>query len=269
MINSGINEPYEKIDNNPTEKVSVSDEEYANKSEEFSSKNKITEGFGGMLGTLTGGATSASKPVAALGGTAIANHRSAINNFETTFREKINNMSPALTKFVTGVVSNVIIVWIVWKIGSHVIWFGSLPRNVLATMFPPGYQYLLDVLKENEKDKRCTGDVEENVGGKRIKAVYTDDQRDSMTLKKTCCPHLEHPIPEGEETMVECFPLGTGQNTIDSINAVNPNFKVWNNDYSECVLYGVWKNKNEQENDAVRLQNLQMEKKIKLYLTIL
>ena len=64
--------------------------------------------------------------------------------------------------------------------------------------------------------------------------------------------------------MVACFPLGTGQKTIDSLNAVNPNFKVWNNDYSECVLYGVWKNKNEQENDAVRLQNLQMEKKIKM-----
>ena len=270
MINSGINEPYENIDNNnnnnnnPAKNVSVSDEEYANKSEEFSSKNKITEGFGGVLDTLTGGAKSASQPVTSVGGTAIDNRRSAVKNFETTFREKLNNMNPALTKFVTGVVANVIIVWIVWKIGSHVIWFNSLPRNVLATMFPPGYQYLLDVLKENEKDPRCTGDVEENVGGKRIKAVYTDDQRDSMTLKKTCCPHLEHPIPEGEETMVACFPLGTGQNTIDSINAVNPNFKVWNNDYSECVLYGVWKNKNEQENDAVRLQNLQMEKKIKM-----
>ncbi len=264
MINSGINEPYENIDNNPTEKVSVGDDEYANKSEESSSKNKVTEGFGGLLGTLTGGAKSASQPLTAVGGTAIDNRRSAVYSFETTFKEKLNNMNPALTKFVTGVVANVIIVWIVWKIGSHVIWFNSLPRNVLATMFPPGYQYLLDVLKENEKDPICTGDVEENVGGKRIKAVYTDDQRDSMTLKKTCCPHLEHPIPEGEETMVACFPLGTGQNTIDSINAVNPNFKVWNNDYSECVLYGVWKNKNEQENDAVRLQNLQMEKKIKM-----
>ena len=264
MINSGINEPYENIDNNPTEKVSVSDEEYENKSEESSSKNKVTEGFGGLPGTLTGGAKSASQPLTAVGGTAIASHRSAINNFETTLREKLNNMSPALTKFITGVIANVIIVWIVWKIGSHVIWFNSLPRNVLATMFPPGYQYLLDVLRENEKDPKCTGNVEENVGGKQIKAEYTDDQRDSMTLKKTCCPHLEHPIPEGEETMVACFPLGTGQKTIDSLNAVNPNFKVWNNDYSECVLYGVWKNKNEQENDAVRLQNLQMEKKIKM-----
>ena len=264
MINSNINEPYGNIDNNPTEKVSVGDEEYANKSEESSSKNKVTEGFGGLLGTLTGGAKSASQPLTAVGGTAIDNRRSAVYSFETTLREKLNNMSPALTKFITGVIANVIIVWIVWKIGSHVIWFNSLPRNVLATMFPPGYQYLLDVLRENEKDPKCTGDVEENVGGKQIKAEYTDDQRDSMTLKKTCCPHLEHPIPEGEETMVACFPLGTGQKTIDSLNAVNPNFKVWNNDYSECVLYGVWKNKNEQENDAVRLQNLQMEKKIKM-----
>ena len=260
MINSGINEPYENIDNNPTENVSVSDAESANTSEEFSYQEKIIEG----MDQLTSGVKSASKPVSDLGRSTIDNKRSAINNFETTLREKLNNMSPALTKFITGVIANVIIVWIVWKIGSHVIWFNSLPRNVLATMFPPGYQYLLDVLRENEKDKRCTGDVEENVGGKQIKAEYTDDQRDSMTLKKTCCPHLEHPIPEGEETMVACFPLGTGQKTIDSLNSVNPNFKVWNNDYSECVLYGVWKNKNEQENDAVRLQNLQMEKKIKM-----
>ena len=260
MINSGINEPYENIDNNPTENVSVSDAESANTSEEFSYQEKIIEG----MDQLTSGVKSASKPVSDLGRSTIDNKRSAINNFETTLREKLNNMSPALTKFITGVIANVIIVWIVWKIGSHVIWFNSLPRNVLATMFPPGYQYLLDVLRENEKDKRCTGDVEENVGGKQIKAEYTDDQRDSMTLKKTCCPHLEHPIPEGEETMVACFPLGTGQKTIDSLNSVNPNFKVWNNDYSECVLYGVWKNKNEQENDAVRLQNLQTEKKIKM-----
>lgn len=275
MINSDINEPYGNIENindnsksnsknNSAETGSTSDAESANKSEESSSKNKIIEGMLPGVGPLTGGAMSASKPVASLGRSTIDNKRSAINNFETTLREKLNNMSPALTKFITGVVANVIIVWIVWKIGSHVIWFNSLPRNVLATMFPPGYQYLLDVLRENEKDKRCTGDVEENDGGKRIKAEYTDDQRDSMTLKKTCCPHLEHPIPEGEETMVACFPLGTGQKTIDSLNSVNPNFKVWNNDYSECVLYGVWKNKNEQENDAVRLQNLQMEKKIKM-----
>jgi len=283
MINSDINEPYGNIENindnsksnsknnsaetgstSDAETGSTSDGESANKSEKFSSKNKIIEGMLPGVGPLTSGAKSASKPVAALGSSTIDNRRSAIKNFETTLREKLNNMSPALTKFITGVVANVIIVWIVWKIGSHVIWFNSLPRNVLATMFPPGYQYLLDVLRENEKDPRCTGDVEENDGGKRIKAEYTDDQRDSMTLKKTCCPHLEHPIPEGEETMVACFPLGTGQKTIDSLNSVNPNFKVWNNDYSECVLYGVWKNKNEQENDAVRLQNLQMEKKIKM-----
>ena len=80
-----------------------------------------------------------------------------------------------------------------------------------------------------------------------------------MILKKTCCPELDHPIKEGTEVAVPCFPLGTSMDTIRNLNDVNVNYSVWDSEYEGCVLYGTWKAENESSIRAAERENKDRE----------
>ena len=61
-------------------------------------------------------------------------------------------MRDDLILFAKWSVINVFVVWIIWRIGSHVIWYNSIPRVLLKAIYPPGYDYLKQILNENMGD---------------------------------------------------------------------------------------------------------------------
>lgn len=257
MINAEFNSPYNNIENFDnignidkkkkekkkknivTEKKTITGED--NKSE------PVKEGFLGANEEPNVG--SSKSPIS------IKKQGTSIIDFSKNIKNQIVDMKPALMSFGTSILINAAIVWVVWKIGSHVIYFNSLPRDLLKSMYPPGYSYLLNVLKENSSDARCTTNIQGREGGKKIVADYSEDQKNAMILKKTCCPELDHPIKEGSEVAVPCFPLGTSIDTVRNLNEVNVNYSVWDSEYEGCVLYGTWKAENESSIRAAEREN--------------
>ena len=101
----------------------------------------------------TGSTAKAAQSSSAIEGTKTTQ---SLWNIEDNIKTQLESMTPALTQFAIHAVVNIIVVWVVWKIGSHVMWFNSIPRNLLKSIYPPGYEFLIAVLKENDKSKVCT-----------------------------------------------------------------------------------------------------------------
>lgn len=169
--------------------------------------------------------------------------------FKSEFQETIGNMKEDLINFAKWSVINVIIVAIIWKIGSHIIWLNSIPRTLLKLMYPPGYEYVKQILAENMANKECS-DVVHNGGVTTVVAEYEPDQEETFRLRKACCPELEPPFKPGSNMEVPCWPMGTTKSTLTKMQKQNYAYRVWDNDFKKCVNYVKWKS----ESDYAALQ---------------
>ena len=182
----------------------------------------------------------------------------ALNKVEDKLAESVKTMRDDLILFAKWSVINVFVVWIIWRIGSHVIWYNSIPRVLLKAIYPPGYDYLKQILNENMGDSKCT-DVMHSGGMVQEKAEYEPDQLEMFNEKKSCCPGLELPIAEGDDMDVPCWPLHTSHSTVKNLNKQNYLYKVWNDDYTGCVSYVTWKSEADQEAAQSEAQAIQAE----------
>lgn len=182
----------------------------------------------------------------------------ALNNVENELVESVKTMRDDIILFAKWSVINVFIVWVIWRVGAHVIWYNSIPRILLKATYPPGYDYLKQILNENMGDGKCA-DVMHSGGMVQEKAVYEPDQLDLFNEKKSCCPGLELPIPEGDDMDVPCWPLHTSHSTVKKLNNQNFLYKVWNDDYSDCVSYVTWKGEADQQAAQAEAQSIQAE----------
>ena len=71
----------------------------------------------------------------------------ALNNVENELVESVKTMRDDIILFAKWSVINVFIVWVIWRVGAHVIWYNSIPRILLKATYPPGYDYLKQILK--------------------------------------------------------------------------------------------------------------------------
>ena len=182
----------------------------------------------------------------------------ALNKVEDKLAESVKTMRDDLILFAKWSVINVFVVWIIWRVGSHVIWYNSIPRVLLKTIYPPGYDYLKQILNENMGDSKCT-DVMHSGGMVQEKAEYEPDQLEIFNERKSCCPGLELPIAEGDDMDVPCWPLHTSHSTVKNLNKQNYLYKVWNDDYTDCVSYVTWKAEADQEAAQAESQAVQAE----------
>jgi len=182
----------------------------------------------------------------------------ALNNVENELIESVKTMRDDIILFAKWSVINVFVVWVIWRVGAHVIWYNSIPRILLKATYPPGYDYLKQILNENMGDGKCA-DVMHSGGMVQEKAVYEPDQLDLFNEKKSCCPGLELPIPEGDDMDVPCWPLHTSHSTVKKLNNQNFLYKVWNDDYSDCVSYVTWKGEADQQAAQAEAQSIQSE----------
>lgn len=182
----------------------------------------------------------------------------ALNKVENELIQSAKTMRDDLILFAKWSVVNVFVVWIIWRVGSHMIWYNSIPRILLKSIYPPGYDYLKELLRENEGDGKCA-DITHTGGVIQEKASYEDDQLEAFNERKACCPGLELPYAEGEDMDVKCFPLNTSKSTIKKMNKLNYNYKVWDDEYKQCVNYVQWKGENEQQAAQAEAQAVQAE----------
>lgn len=185
-----------------------------------------------------------------------ANVADSVWNLEKSIQAQIFDMSGPLGKFCLFTVANLIIVWVVWKIGSHVMWFNSIPRALLESIYPPSQDYLDAILKENSKPGgACTGNIEESGGKKTISALYSPDQVNAVEERNKCCKiggasAPGFPYPPGTKIPLDCWPLNTSENTAKNYNKLNELYKILKPpNYKECILYDEWYADNEVEAD--------------------
>ena len=182
----------------------------------------------------------------------------ALNKVGDELAESITTMRDDIILFAKWSVINVFVVWVIWRVGAHVIWYNSIPRILLKATYPPGYDYLKQILNENMGDGKCA-DVMHSGGMVQEKAVYEPDQLELFNEKKSCCPGLELPIPEGDDMDVPCWPLHTSHSTVKKLNDQNFLYKVWNDDYTQCVSYVTWKGEADQQAAQAEAQSIQAE----------
>lgn len=154
-------------------------------------------------------------------------------------KDTLEDMLPDLKKFGICTVVNIIIVYIIWKFGSHVIWFNSIPRTLLKAIYPPGYEYVKDILRENMKVKDCHNVIETG-GMRQITAVYFPDQNSLFEERKSCCKNLEQPYKPGSMMEMPCWPLSTDSDTVKRLDDMDDNYLVNNKDYTDCIPYIQW-----------------------------
>lgn len=167
-------------------------------------------------------------------------------DFEAKLKDNIEQMLPELKQFALWTVVNILIVWVIWKFGSHVIWYNSIPRVLLKVIYPPGYEYLKDILEENKDNPICV-DVTHNGGMVKETVTYDPDQIALFKQRKSCCPGLEQPYAPGSEMDVPCFPLSTNRDTINKLNQQNDTYKVWNSEFKGCISYIKWQADTKEE----------------------
>ena len=184
---------------------------------------------------------------------------------------QLENMASPLAMFTFFTVVNIIIVYIVWKIGSHIMWFNSIPRTLLESIYPPSYEYLSAVLKENSKpDSVCRSNVEESGGMKTTPAVYTADQINAVEERNECCAvdgavPPGYPYPPGSKVELECFPLNTSAETSKNYTSLNKLYKIIKPpDYQECIFYDEWIASQEIEVDQADQRLSEARAKLKL-----
>ena len=154
-------------------------------------------------------------------------------------KDTLEEMLPDLKNFGIATVYNIIIVYVIWKFGSHVIWFNSIPRTLLKAIYPPGYEYIKDILHENMKKKDCLNVIETG-GMRQVKAEYFPDQIALFEERKSCCDNLELPYAPGSIIEMPCWPLSTDSDTVNRLDDMNYNYLVYNKDYTECIPYVQW-----------------------------
>lgn len=183
------------------------------------------------------------------------------SNYKWTWgniKDTLNDMVPDLENFGINTIYIIIIVFVIWKFGSHVIWFNSIPRELLKVLYPPGYEYVKDVLNENMKKKDCHNIVETG-GVRKIKAEYFPDQKALFEERKSCCEGLEQPYKEGETIDIPCWPLSTDSDTVKRLNEENDNYMAYNNDYTDCVNYVQWKQQQKADAEQARADAMSAE----------
>ena len=177
------------------------------------------------------------------------------SEFTKDLKNTIGQMEQDLVTFAKWSVVNVIIIAVVWKIGSHIIWLNSIPRTFLKLLYPPGYEYVKQILAENMSSKECT-DVMHNGGVTTIVAEYEPDQEETFKMRKACCPELEPPIAPGSDMDVPCWPMGTTKATLTNMQKQNYAYRVWDNDFKKCVNYVKWKSESEYEALQAKQQSI-------------
>lgn len=177
------------------------------------------------------------------------------SEFTKDLKNTIGQMEQDLVTFAKWSIVNVIIIAIVWKIGSHIIWLNSIPRTFLKLLYPPGYEYVKQILAENMSSKECT-DVMHNGGVTTIVAEYEPDQEETFKMRKACCPELEPPIAPGSDMDVPCWPMGTTKATLTNMQKQNYAYRVWDNDFKKCVNYVKWKSEAEYEALQAKQQSI-------------
>lgn len=183
------------------------------------------------------------------------------SNYKWTWgniKDTLNDMVPDLENFGINTIYIIIIVFVIWKFGSHVIWFNSIPRELLKVLYPPGYEYVKDVLNENMKKKDCHNIVETG-GVRKIKAEYFPDQKALFEERKSCCEGLEQPYKEGETIDIPCWPLSTDSDTVKRLNEEDDNYMAYNNDYTDCVNYVQWKQQQKADAEQARADAMSAE----------
>lgn len=185
--------------------------------------------------------------------------------------DQVENMGSPLAMFTFFTVVNVIIVYIVWKIGSHIMWFNTIPRTLLKSIYPPSYEYLSAVLKENSKPgNKCTSNIEEGGGMKTVPAVYNSDQINAVEERNECCAidgaiPPGYPYPPGSKVELECFPLNTSAETSKKYTSLNKLYKIIKPpDYQECIYYDEWIASQEIEVDQADQRLSEARAKLKL-----
>ena len=179
-------------------------------------------------------------------------------DFEETLQHNMEKMLPDLINFAKFTVLNVIIVWVIWKFGSHVIWYNSIPRNLLKSLYPPGYDYLKELLVEHQSNGSCN-DVTKSGGNITVPAVYEPEQKEIFLERKKCCPGLELPFPEGQNIDMPCWPLSTTRDTLKNMEDRNYSYQVYNEDYTKCINYISWKNKEKADAENAKAAAEQAE----------
>ena len=183
------------------------------------------------------------------------------SNYKWTWgniKDTLNDMVPDLENFGINTIYIIIIVFVIWKFGSHVIWFNSIPRELLKVLYPPGYEYVKDVLNENMKKKDCHNIVETG-GVRKIKAEYFPDQKALFEERKSCCEGLEQPYKEGETIDIPCWPLSTDSDTVKRLNEENDSYMAYNNDYTDCVNYVQWKQQQKADAEQAKADAMSAE----------
>ena len=65
----------------------------------------------------------------------------------------------------------------------HIMRLNSIPRTLLKILYPPGYEYIKQILAENMNSKTCT-DVMHNGGVTIETAEYEPDQIETFKLER-------------------------------------------------------------------------------------